>query len=237
MNRLLPAIVALIIIGVGILAQGYHAERWSARHDVKLNEFVPRISDVPLEFGDWDGVEQKIDSMQFEGSNAADAISLSYKNRVTGEKASVYLAVGMAYHMTLHSPDQCYPLNGYEIAAQKSRTEIDCDLDKEVEFARGSYSKQREGVMQVLWTFSDDSNWYGPMVPKTAFASSGALFKVYIITQVPPGENPSSTTRVGTEFAKDFLPVLNSILFPPEAEGSEAENAEATAREDSEASD
>lgn len=236
MNRLLPAAAAFVVIGVGILAQGYHAERWSARTDEKLQDFVPRIQEVPLVIGDWEGVEQKIDSLQFEGSNAADAISRSYKNSVTGDTVSVYLAVGMAYHMTLHSPDQCYPLNGYSIVAEKSRTEVDCGFDNEVEFARSSFSRQREGVIQVLWTFSDDSIWYGPMVPKTAFARSGALYKLYIITEIQPGENPSATTRVGSEFAKEFLPVLNPILFPPEAESSETENAGDSATEDSEAS-
>lgn len=237
MNRLLPAVVAIIVIGVGILAQGYYSERWSARYDDDLKVFTPRVYQVPMEFGNWVGDKQEIDSLQFEGSDATGAISRSYKNSVTGDEVSIYLTVGMAYHMTLHSPDQCYPLNGYDIIAKKSQTEIDCGLDKKVEFARGGYRKQGVGTVQILWTFSDNSTWYGPMVPKAAFATSGALFKLYIITKIQPGENPSATTRIGSDFAKEFLPILNQILFPPESEESETGDTGGSASDDSETSD
>ena len=218
LQKTLPIVVVLIVLGIGTYLQGVYCERWTPLNSEILDTFTARLENVPEEIGNWISQDLDYDEDQFKKSNCRGCISRIYTNRRTGEKVNVYLVSGTARHATIHTPDWCYRGAGYKMDGKPAPYSIDCGTEIPTpEFSTTTFYKDTHHVerenLRILWSFSDDGQWKGPKLAKTFFAGRPALFKLYLITPTVDQrqeieDNPSMS------FAKEFMPVLNGVLFP-----------------------
>jgi hypothetical protein len=225
MNRVLPVVLVLVVLAIGTLVEARLSDRWSAAKSEKLDDFTQRLNSIPKQIGDWVGVDEPINQEEFKASNCTNCVSRTYTNR-EGQKVNVYLVSGSARHVTIHTPDWCYVGAGYEKVQDPQQYRDDLNkLEPKPEFLTANFRKETplmKSEIRIFWSFSDDGNWYGPRIPKAAFAGRPALYKIYLITDISE-VGAKIETNPSLEFARIFLPTINPILFPPIPQsGSEA---------------
>jgi hypothetical protein len=219
--KYLPLAVVVVVLGVGTLIEGKYSDRWGRKSSEQLLAFTERLKAVPAEFGDWKGVDDPIDAKEFKASNCTGYVSRTYTNR-EGQRVNVYLVSGSARHVTIHTPDWCYVGAGYvmEDQPQQYTLENTPGLDPPPELLTTRFLKEDVTAthhIRIFWSFSDDGRWRGPRMPKPAFAGRPAMFKVYLITELDGSTVPADIEGNPTlQFAREFLPLINGVLFKPE---------------------
>lgn len=226
-KQLIPIVIAVSLIAAGTAYQGKVTDRWIPQNSELLQAFTTRLDSVPPEFDEWSCVETPLTEKEFEATNCTNYKSRLYTHAPSGAEVSVYLVVGTARHITIHTPDWCYVGAGYEMEGDSQPFNV--ELGSEIhEFTTATFRKEdTEGVnrLRIFWSYSDDGKWLAPSWPKTHFAGQPALCKVYLITNIDREENVVDSPSI--EFAKAFLPILNGNMF------TEAAEAEQIAQSDS----
>lgn len=213
-----PFIVVVAILALGTVIEGRYSDRWGQAKSQRLEEFSARLAKVPLQVGDWQGVDQPVDQEQFKLSNCDNYVSRTYTNR-DGQSVNIYLVSGSARHVTIHTPDWCYVGAGYNMVDEPQQfniVEVN-GVPKEPEFLTTQFvreSADRTERIRIFWGFSDDGVWHGPRMPKPAFAGKSAMYKIYMITELDQIDDINNNPTL--EFARAFLPVVHPILFGEE---------------------
>ena len=208
-------VTVLFVLGVGTLIEGKLSDRWGRQSSEKLAIFSKRLQTVPKEFGDWKGIDDEVNQEEFKASNCEACVSRTYTNR-DGQQVNMYLVSGSARHVTIHTPEWCYVGAGYakeDDPRQYTVTEVE-GIEAQPEFLTATFRKEdkdRRSRLRIFWTFSDDGKWRGPRMPKPAFAGRSALYKMYLITELNHGIVTDDEPQIG--FVRDFVPILNQILF------------------------
>ena len=219
-RMVLPILAIVVILAAGTYYQGTYSERWGRRNSDLLNKFSERLANVPLAFGEWEGNDQEYDEEQFKLSNCDGCVSRLYTSKRTNETVSVYLVSGTARNITIHTPNWCYVGAGFDMESQPQKYDIECsdnnpDNNPSAEFITTTFLRNTLQVtehLRIFWTFSDNSNWFGPTGAKMHFAGRPALFKLYLITPImDPKETPEDSPS--KRFAEEFMPILNDVLF------------------------
>ncbi|MBP62972.1 MAG: hypothetical protein CMJ62_15735, partial [Planctomycetaceae bacterium] len=221
-----PLIVVAVILGIGTWRQGVDTERftWIEQDTTQLDSFTGRLQGIPLEFGDWVGELKEFNEDQFKRSKCKGCFSTLYENKRTGDAVTVYLVSGTARNTTIHTPDWCYRGAGFEMQSKPNSYKIDSEsMSSEfvtTTFIRESAFEQQH--LRILWTFTENGTWEGPVRAKIHFAGKVALFKMYLISPILKRDD-SVEASPAKKFAVDFMPILTNVLFPPGE--SEAETA------------
>lgn len=215
--KYLPIGILLGVLIVGTYVEGTYSDRWGKAQSEKLDQFTAAVDRIPKEFGHWTSMEDKIDEEQFKASNCTNCISRTYTNR-EGERVNVYLVSGTGRHVTIHTPDWCYVGAGYDIVDGEPQQYTDdsaATLETPPEFLTAIFRKEDPLFthhIRIFWTFSDDGIWRGPRMPKPALGSKPAMYKIYMITEI--NEVNAEVSKDATlKFAREFLPLINGILF------------------------
>ena len=214
---ILISVLAAITSIAGAVYQGRFCDRWTVETSEQLNLFAERLASVPTEFGAWSSVEVPVNEEQFKASKCNGCVSRKYTHAVTGQSATIFLVSGKAYHITIHTPDWCYVAAGYEMNGDPSNYAFDVKgLSARPEFLHADFRKETSTEttrLRILWSYSEDSVWTAPKLAEHLFASKPALYKLYIISELE-GSAPAMSEDDTVAFAKDFLPVVNDVLFP-----------------------
>ena len=219
--KYLPFAVVLSVLAVGTLIEGKLSDRWGRKSSEKLVAFTNRLAEVPKEFGDWKGVDDEVNQEEFKASNCTGYVSRTYTNR-EGQRVNVYLVSGSARHVTIHTPDWCYVGAGYVMEDEPQQyTLMDCeDMPALPEFLTTRFLKEDTLAthhIRIFWSFSEDGVWRGPRMPKPTFAGRPAMYKIYIITELDGASIPPTIEGNPTlQFTREFLPLLNQVLFKAE---------------------
>ncbi len=214
---ILPAIVAVVVIGIGTVMQGKYSERWTTMTSEVLDNFTACVERFPRVLGDWEGKDDPpISDEVWEKTNCTAYISRNYRNKKTGAEVSCYLVSGTAKHITIHSPDWCYVGAGFTLQGeiQDHTVKLPSGSDMEdPEFATAVFIKEEgmtSGGLRIFWTYSDDGVWKGPTSSNWAKASYGgrpAMYKIYLVAQpVAANESPCN------DFVRDLFPRINENL-------------------------
>jgi hypothetical protein len=213
----LPLAAALILIAVATWIHGALTDRWGMDRPAELEQFSQRLKGVPKVIGDWEGVDAPIDPRQLEAARVTGHVSRTYRHQPTGQLVNVFLVCGTSRHITLHTPNLCYSAAGYESEGPPQTYPVDAGLAQPVEFATSLFYKEEPtGLtqMRIFWTFSGDGQWHGPRFARTALAGTGALYKLYLVVPISPGQSRSPEDSAALKFAREAMPKLQSILFP-----------------------
>ena len=78
------------------------------------------LDKVPSKVGDWHGDDMPVDPDVRKKAGAIGAVQREYHNVRTGEKVRLWLIVGHAREVSFHTPDVCYPGQGFEARASEN---------------------------------------------------------------------------------------------------------------------
>ena len=230
MLRYVPVALGLVlIVSLGIV-QGILSDRWT-NEGAGAAEFAARLANVPMQVGNWEGVDltEEGNERALQVAGAVGNLSRTFTNKVTGQTVSVYIICGHFRKITAHTPNRCYPASGFSSVGEQTQQLIEWD-DSKAEFYTKSFRKESiDGIqfLRVFWAWSENGDWLAPDRPNWEFAGVRALYKLYLISPVQKrNEQPLESTAV--PFAKEFMPKLEQALFPAAAEAApEASSAPA----------
>ena len=219
MFRYVPIVFGLALILFLGVVQGIWSDRWSDE-GADAVDFAARLANVPMQVGNWEGVDQseEADQRALDVAGAVGHLSRTFTNKVTGRTVSVYVICGHFRKITAHTPDRCYKASGFASVGEQTQQSIEWD-DSTAEFHTQSFRKEStDGIqfLRVFWAWSQDGKWQAPDHPNWEFARVRALYKLYLISPVQKrNEQPLESAAV--PFAKEFMPELERALFPATA--------------------
>jgi hypothetical protein len=212
---LVPLLTAATLLSSG-LVHGYLSDRWDDRADKAVKAARDRLDKVPAALGDWDGFQLAGEDVD-PATGDKDFVARAYVNRLNGTSVSVLAAAGYSRNVwQWHTPDQCYPAQGFESASPVSKTYVPVD-GVEAQFFYADFTRVRGSApdhRRIFWAFSGDGRWLASDLPKLSFGQYTNLFKVYVTRSLQrPGEPLEDDACL--EFLKVALPKLNATFFPP----------------------
>ena len=230
MKFAIPLAIVAIVLAAGTYVEGKYSDRWGDAASVKLDRFTELVSQVPMQIGDWQGIDdQGIGDDEFKKTNCTAYISRMYRNP-EGQQVNVYLVSGTGRHVTIHTPDWCYVGAGFDKVEDPQQYRIqlgETPSDADPEFLTTIFRKEdmmSKQEIRIFWTFSDDGNWAGPKDPKAVFGGRRAMYKFYLITDVnESGWDIESNPTIN--FVKEFVPTVNKILYQEPQESAAVESS------------
>lgn len=241
MNRaIFPLAVALVLIASFTLVEGMMRDRWG-EPGVEATELGKRFDLVPKEIGDWEGEDLMVDEVTRKTAGAVNYVSRLYTNKLSGRKVRLWLIIGHARDICRHTPNVCYPNQGFRQQGVVLPHEIPIDeADETPKFYTAKFLKEdphgrhQERVFWA-WNTNDTRHWNAPDSPRFHYGMGNALYKLYFVTEVGREENTVDSS-VAVKFAELMLPALNKALFsdvPEAGSGDEEAVVEETAASES----
>ncbi|MGF1578651.1 MAG: hypothetical protein ACFCD0_04740 [Gemmataceae bacterium] len=211
-------VVVVGVVGYGV-AEGYWSNRWGFSKE--LEKAAAKVKRIPKKFGPWQGKMQDINTRHVAVAEIEKYFNCLYRNEATGEQISALVVCGKPGPTCSHTPEACFPGAGLhlEVPPQEVGVQID-GFSQGAKFLAGRFRKNSAlgpTDIEVYWSWNADGDWKTPYWPMWTFASSPALYKMYIIRVLPP--TSSEDDREPTEdFLKKFLPEVQKALFSKEGE-------------------
>src|SRR5262245_57255317 len=107
-----PIALAVVVMLFTGWKQGVWSERWWISPELEL--FSKRLEQVPVTFGEWEGVDLKTDERMLKIVGAEGEMTRRYKN-ASGEQVAVSIIVARFQDIFQHTPDRCSPAAGFEM--------------------------------------------------------------------------------------------------------------------------
>lgn len=223
MNRLIPVVVAVVAIVLLTIVEGSISDRWSDSNRAAAY-CATLLNDIPDTIGDWEGVDEEVTDAVIEVAGAEGFISRDYRNKNTGQRVNVWLIVGHARDTAEHTPDICYPSQGFRQCQKNTQYPITLPNGKEVGFWTAAFEQKvgiQKAASRVFWTWFKPAlsgegdvtqvDWVAPENARFHFGSTRALYKLYFTANgVDPEQAPEES--VCLEFAGEFITVANEVL-------------------------
>lgn len=118
-------------------------------------------------------------------TGSTDHIVRVYADEKSGDQVSVLVLYGPADRVYAHTPVNCYPAAGYQVALAPVEGELpNSGLDTPVKFSRAYYVKNVGGLSEyneALWTFRHNGLWLGDVQGRwKSFRYHPAMFKIQV---------------------------------------------------------
>jgi hypothetical protein len=142
-------------------------------------------------------------------------VGARYTDARTGASALVILLCGRPGKMSVHRPEHCYRGAGYEMEAEPVRHTVGDDSPADCWTAKFRKAGPAGAVrLRIFWTWFGDGAWQAPDSPRLTFAPLPALYKLYVVRELPPRperleEDPS------LDLLQQLLPSLAGALARP----------------------
>src|SRR5262249_13424056 len=167
---------------------------------------------IPLSAGEWMGTEVPAEDLR--GMGIQGSISRRYRNNRTGEIVSMMVVCGRPGPISVHTPDVCYGAAGFQAVEKASRKEVQCNVSQS--WPIWTMRMKRPDVVSaslidVYWSWNTGDGWVSPDNPRWTFARFGALYKLYVVADVP--SKPSARKQDPcVDFMKTYLPLMEQSL-------------------------
>jgi hypothetical protein len=222
MVRYSPIIMAVLLI-VGLTYIEVNMTDRLAGTNVSAEQRAALLDKVPSKVGDWHGDDIPVDPNVSKTAGAVGAVQREYHNVRTGEKVRLWLIVGHAREVSFHTPDICYPSQGFEARASENSVYPMVFPDQpKTDFLTNTFLRNNAAGPQlerVFWNWYNPTNkenegkvvWEAPSNPRWHFGNSRALYKMYFSSSMrDPKETAEQSSCV--RFAREFLPEVNKAL-------------------------
>jgi hypothetical protein len=197
---------------------GYVHGLWTGRWEdsPELEQALLRLQNVPATIGGAHGEPQTLDTRSVKLAGFRGYLLRRYDNRHTGTTVSVLLGCGRPGPLSVHTPDVCYrgagfrqagPAEKYLVAGKPGAPPAEFWTAK---FIRGEGPGATH--LRIFWGWNRQGEWQAPNNPRLAFAGAPALYKLYVVSQVP---DPTTESEEGIDnrFLLQLLPELHRALF------------------------
>lgn len=207
----------------GLLAAAVYeastTDRWGATQSVR--EAADKLAGVPAAFGDWTSSEVPQSEKVLRVAEAAGHVSRVYRNRKTGAEVTVLLLCGASGPIGAHLPEYCYAGNGYEKRGDAQRVTATGGPNTPGAWSATYWSVRFEKKpptadvpLRVCYAWGTGGDWEAATNPRSHFALSPALYKLYAV-RAEPRELPPGATDPIQSFLTEFLPEVKKALAPP----------------------
>ncbi|MDZ4779536.1 MAG: exosortase-associated EpsI family protein [Planctomycetia bacterium] len=218
----IPVGVAAVMVIASSIVQGYWTNRFGAKSDSQIvKEFAQNLERVPKVIGEWEAVDHPMNAQEQEVAGIVGYVSREYRNPRTDESVTVMLVCGNFRNIAKHEPTQCYVAAGYnqekEVEQYETKTKTSVANFNTTVFKLEDEKKLER--LRIFWSWNYDGDWVSPTYARWSLRGLPALYKLYIISQVRPGEDLEGSTAF--RFIQDLIPELDKRLFvAPPAEGA-----------------
>jgi len=220
----LPAALGLIaIVGLSFYEGYVLKDRW-ADPGMEAEELGERFAKVPMNIGDWEGEDKPVDEVVRKTAGAIGYVSRVYTNVNSGKRVDLWLIVGHSRDITRHTPNICYPSQGFRQTGTQQQQQIKTNSGKEANFYTAKFEKEdafSHSTERVFWTFNhpETNQWEAPQEgARWRYGLSRALYKLYFTSSVGP-EEQTIGDNAAVDFAELMLPAIDKALFPTEEPG------------------
>jgi hypothetical protein len=207
-------LVVAMTVASGII-HGSLTNRWGSPQ--AMLDAGEKIQEIPDQFGNWrlasSGTfsEAVKDMLQCVGY-----VSRAYLNQETAEGVQVFVVVGPAGQISVHTPEVCMAGENFRIVKARRRVTLRGSDGSEHEFWAVDF---RSGdlhatTVRVYYGWTTDGHWSAPDHARYVFAGSPYLYKIQLSASLPPGA-ASRADDPCQKFLRDFVPVLESCLVAP----------------------
>lgn len=206
--------VASVIVVVAIV-EGNRSNRWGATADLTIA--TKKLEGVPQEFGDWVSSERPLSEKIFKVTEATGTVSRVYYNQKSGDTITVLLLCGPSGPIGAHTPEVCYGGMGYSCRGNPTRKGLAVRNAGTSTFwtARFEKTTPTDEPLRVYWSWGINGDWEAAANPRTTFALTDALYKLYVVCSDNPALKPVDSQRDPVEkFLAEFLPLVKTALQP-----------------------
>ncbi len=223
MMRFIPVVLGFIAIAACFAWQAQVVDRFG-NSSINAAELATRFEKVPMVVGDWEGEDLEVPGEIRKRAGAVGHVNRLYTNKLTGDRVVLWLIVGHPRDIVRHTPDICYPSQGFRQLKEAVQHEMPSPTGVQAEFWNAAFNREsnrQSSTERCFWAWSVDGNWEAPKKPRFHFPGSyKAIFKMYFTV---PESDATATAALSpaNEFAKVFIPIVNPILFP-ESDGGDA---------------
>lgn len=197
-----------VLILAGAAVHGAVTQRWTA--------FVPdparaeKAHAVVVRYADCAGEDVPHDLPVKERSTAT---SRRYASIEHGFTAATSIISGLPGAVATHTPDVCYSGNGYKCLRGPVKESIDLPGGGKATFWVADFERNRTAGLdrqRVRWAWSTDGVWAAPDYARTEYARESELFKLYVVTEIPP-DNGADPAPVAAFAAAAFSQYASAI--------------------------
>lgn len=222
MGRYLPVLLGVVLIVGLTIPQIQMTDRLSGTN-VSAEQRAELVAKVPSKIGDWVGQDKPVDENVRKTAGAIGAVSRTYRNSRTGELVDLWLIVGHARDVSFHTPDVCYPAQGFVARATENSVYPMVFPDQpETPFLTNTFLRESaagQQLQRVFWNWYNPENkendgkvlWEAPKNARWHFGNTRALYKMYLTSAMrDPKETAEQSPCV--RFAREFLPEVKKAL-------------------------
>lgn len=217
-----PVAVTVALIASLTYWESVYSDRFNGS-SIDAAEFGKRFANLPENIGPWKGVNTPVKEETLKTAGAVNHVSRTYTNEETNEKVDVWLVVGHSRDISRHTPDICYPSQGFSMDGVQLKQEIDPGNGQEkgtfhtARFRQESALGHGGPLVRVFWAWNpntvEENDWIAPDSSRREFGNNTALYKLYF-TSAMKERDESVPDNTAVKFAKLALPVINETLFP-----------------------
>jgi hypothetical protein len=214
MRQTLIVLATLLLLTLNGFVHGLWTQRWTGLTEAEVQAASDHLPKIPLKLGSWDGHRIEIAAATLPEEVVGRSIAVSYVHRVTGNMVIIYLACGRAQAMTLHTPTECYPDNGYKLVVPETRVSIPLEpAPDRPQFVTATFQSQSivPVCVRVYWSWQADGGWVVPDNPGRSFRSAPFLYKCYAIRLLTTPDEPLKGDPC-VDLLKELIPSLDQAL-------------------------
>jgi hypothetical protein len=210
MKRRIPLLAGLLVVAVTAVVQGVWTQRW--QESAEFEAAVERLRGAPGDLGSWKAEPADIDADALTAAGARGSWVRRYTDARTGASALVILLCGRSGKMSVHQPEHCYRGAGYEMIAEPVRCQASVDPAADCWTTKFRKAGPTGDVqLRIFWTWFGDDTWQAPDSPRLTFAHLPALYKLYVVRELPP--RPDRPEQDPTfDLLQQLLPTLAEAL-------------------------
>jgi len=199
-------LTACLILAAAAAAHGWRTDRWGATAD--LRSAAERLDTLPLRVGDWDGVVVELPAAQVAATNVAGLTARRYTHRYTRAEVTVLILCGRPGPVAVHTPDVCYGNAGYKMGPVRTEPLTGDHTAWVADFSKPGGQAE---PLRIRWAWSDGGAWVASGSPRTSFARSRVLYKMYLVRSLSPKADPA-VASAEIDLMKELLPTLQTTL-------------------------
>lgn len=209
-----PVVVAVAAVAAAGVFHGRLTDRWGSSG--QLEAAVAALSRVPDTFGDWaaSGEDRPIDDDALRVGGIRGHVQRTYAGPGGRDPMTLMIVCGRGGPISVHTPDVCFSGAGFQQQGREKAVVVRSADGREDTFKVAKFKEPAgfgRGEQEVFWAWSADGRtWDAPDNPRLAFARKKALYKMYVVRRLVPGE----TGEPAKEFLERALPGLRAALAP-----------------------
>ena len=211
----------VILLGVGLALRVLGPDRASS--GTSLVRLERPLSELPLVFGSWEGVDVPVDPQVVQVAKNDDYVSRRYYNRSNGKFVDFHLAyTARPANMLGHRPSVCYPAQGWQ-STEPQEVELTLTNGKRMaclvhQFSRDLPNPENlvvlnyyilQGQPTADWTDFWGPKWRRPNVAKDP---NFYVAQVQVATPIMVPVMIERGTALVQRFATEITPLVKALL-------------------------